>query len=142
MRSRLAQSLGYIFDRIGPDLGVRNEDSVRAVEAIRARRQSPQLFGAYYDLVLAVERDEIDEARGFAGEIVERLDTPPPAAWVASIASRPASDEDRYQRLLLPEEISAFEPRPEDFTAARERIARSRLRPRSPLGSNPALERS
>jgi HEXXH motif-containing protein len=125
MRSRLAQSLGYIFDRIGPDLGVRNEDSVRAVEAIRARRQSPQLFGAYYDLVLAVERDEIDEARGFAGEIVERLDTPPPAAWVASIASRPASDEDRYQRLLLPEEIAAFEPNPEDFAAARERIVKA-----------------
>ena len=125
MRSRLAQSLGYIFERIGPDLGVQQDDADRAVEAIRARRQSPQLFGAYYDLVLAVERDEIDEARGFAREILERLDTPLPQGWVASLSSRAASDEDRYQRLLLPEEIPALEPKPEDFAAASERIAQA-----------------
>ena len=95
MRTRLAQSVGYVFDSIGRDLGITANDSGRAVEAIRARRQSPQLFGAYYDLVLAVERDEIAEARGFAREIIERLDTPSPRAWVASLASRSASDEDR-----------------------------------------------
>ena len=122
MRTRLAQSLGYVFDSIGRDLGVTANDSGRAVEAIRARRQSPQLFGAYYDLVLAVERDEIAEARGFAREIIERLDTPSPRAWVASLASRSASDEDRYQRLLLPDDIPAFEPKPAEFTSASERI--------------------
>lgn len=123
MRSRLAQSLGYIFERIGTDLGVRRDGAERVVESVRAGRQSPQLFGAYYDLVLAVERDEIDEARGFADEIIERLDSPPPAAWVASLASRPAGDEDRYQRLLLPEDIAALEPKPQEFAAARDRVA-------------------
>ena len=122
MRFRLAQSVGYIFERIGADLGVRAEDTGRAVDSIRARRQSPHLFGSYYDLVLAVERDEIDEARGFAREILERLDAPPPSAWVASLSSRPARDEDRYQRLLLPDEIPAVEPRPEDFAASSRRI--------------------
>ena len=125
MRSRLAQSLGYIFERIGTDLAVTSGDAARVVDSVRARRQSPQLFGAYYDLVLAVERDEIDEARGFAGEILERLDAPPPRAWVASLSSRPPGDEDRYQRLLLPEEIAAFEPKAEDLAAASERMVRA-----------------
>ena len=125
MRSRLSQSLGYVFDSIGADLGVTADDSGRAVQAIRARRQSPQLFGAYYDLVLSVERDEIAEARGFAREIIERLDTPSPRAWVASLASRTASDEDRYQRLLLPDDIPAFEPKPDELAVAGDRIAQA-----------------
>ena len=125
MRSRLAQSICYIFERIGGDLGVPSDDAGRVGDSIRTRRQSPQLFGAYYDLVLAVERDEIDQARGFAGEIIERLDAPSPAVWVAALSNRPASDEDRYRRLLLPEEIAAFKPKAEDFAAASERIVKA-----------------
>src|SRR5690606_17098449 len=36
-----------------------------------------------------------------------------------------ASDEDRYQRLLLPDDIPAFEPKPAEFTSASERIVKA-----------------
>lgn len=122
MRVRLADSLSHIFERIGSDLGVGSEEAHRILEGVRARRQSPQLFGAYYDLVLTVERDDIAQARDFSGEILDRLNAPKPPEWVAALSDRPASDEDRYQRLLLPEDIPALEPRPEDFAAASKRI--------------------
>ena len=122
MRSRLAGSLDYIFERIAPDLGVGPENAARMVVSMRARRQSPQLFGAYYDLVFAVEGDDIDRARELTGEMLERLDAPFPAQWIASLSSRPALDQDRYQRLLLPDDISAFEPDPADCAVAIERI--------------------
>ena len=125
MRSRLAASLGYVFKQIGDDLGVPAADARSLVEAVEARRQSPQLFGAYYDLVLAVERDEIGAARTIAAEIRDRLNAPSPERWVASLESRPIGDQERYQRLLLPEDIAASEPASADFAAAEERIGRA-----------------
>jgi HEXXH motif-containing protein len=121
MRTRLAQSLSHVFDRIGPEISIADDVGAQIVERVLARRQSPQIFGAYYDLVLAVERDEIEGARALAAEISERLDCEPPA-WVASLSSRPAADEERYQRLLLPDDIAASEPKPDDFSIAATRI--------------------
>ena len=69
MRARLAQSLSHIFDRIGPDVGIGRDPAHRIVAGVRSQRQSPQLFGAYYDLVLAVERDDIVDAKELAAEI-------------------------------------------------------------------------
>ncbi len=123
MRVRLAQSLSYIFQQIGPDLGIDAGDSDLIATRIRERRQSPQLFGAYYDLVLAVERDEIADARRLAAEVRQRSDTPPaPERWVRSLQDRPTAEQDRYQRLLLPGDIAADEPASEDFKLALERI--------------------
>ena len=122
MRGRLAQSLSHIFERIGPELGISGEHAHRIVDGVRTRRQSPQLFGAYYDLVLAVEHDDIDDAQALAAEIGERLNARAPASWIASLASRPATDQDRYQRLLLPDDIAASEPAPADFETAHARL--------------------
>lgn len=122
MRERLAQSLAHVFDRIGPELGVEPQEAARIASDIRAERRSPQLFGAYFDLVLAVERNRIDDARSFAAEIRSRSASPAPTRWVRSFADRPPLDEERYQRLLLPDDIAASEPKREDFASAHERI--------------------
>lgn len=123
MRSRLAESLSYIFGQIGDELGVNVADASRLAQSILARRQSPHVFGAYYDLVLAVERDEIESARDLAGEILRRIGAAGPARWVASLENRPAEEAERYQRLLLPADITAVEPKAEDFARAAARIA-------------------
>ena len=122
MRDRLAQSLAYIFQRIGPDLGIGGDEAKRIVARVRERRRPPQLFGAYYDLVLAVERDEIDEARRLACEISRRSEALPPARWVRSLRDRPADEQERCQRLLLPADIAADEPTELDFRVALDRI--------------------
>ena len=125
MRERLAQSLSHVFDAIGAELGIGPDAGARITNGILARRQSPQLFGTYYDLVLAVERDEIDEAKLLAAEIEERLNAAAAACWAESLESRPAADQERYRRLLLPENIPAFEPGPSDLRSAQERIAQA-----------------
>src|SRR5438045_9647200 len=70
MRDRLADSLDYLFSQIGEDVGIDPAAAERASAEVRAAAQSPQRFGAYYDLVLAIERDEIDEARRHAEELI------------------------------------------------------------------------
>ena len=123
MRGRLAQSLSYIFERIGAELGISDDDAARVIGATRSTRQSPHVFGAYYELVLAVERDEIEPAREFARELLERCAAPAPLVWARSLGDRPSPDEARYRRMLLPEEIVAEAPDEPTLQSALGRIA-------------------
>lgn len=122
MRSRLAKSLEHIFKQVGEDLGVAPATARLAIASIRSTRQSPHTFGAYYDLVLAIEQDEIDTAKALASEILQRTSAPAPTAWGAALDDRPAPDRERYVRLLLPQEIEARHPNQEQFSAAKGRI--------------------
>ncbi|MEO7602638.1 MAG: HEXXH motif-containing putative peptide modification protein [Sphingomicrobium sp.] len=122
MRNRLAQSLSYVFDRIGHEIGVSPDDAARTIGTIRSSRQSPHVFGAYYEMILAVERDEIDLAREFASEIVERCGMSTAGAWVRSLTNRERRDEARYRRMLLPEDIVAEAPDDHQLQSALERI--------------------
>ncbi|MGF1548948.1 MAG: HEXXH motif-containing putative peptide modification protein [Sphingomonadaceae bacterium] len=70
MRFRLADSLDYIFAATGALIDIGREDAGRLVAAIRARRQSPHMFGAYYQLVLALEEEDHARARGLAAELL------------------------------------------------------------------------
>ena len=125
MRDRLTQSLTHIFDRIGPELGVASDVAGRAIESIRLKRQSPHVFGAYFEMVLAVECDEIDAAREFACEIVERSGSPVVGAWARSLNDRPRRDAARYRSMLLPEDIVANAPGSHELQPALDRIAKA-----------------
>ena len=122
MRARLADSLDHVFRALAPDLGISPRAALDAAAGIRAQRQSPHVFGAYYDLVLAVERDEIDTASALAAELIEAVGREPPATWIAALGNRSAAEAERYARLLLPETISVMEPDTPTLDEAARRI--------------------
>lgn len=120
MRARLADSLDYLFAQAGDHLAV-NEGAAAALTArIRSGRQSPHVFGAYYDLVLALDRDDPDAARDFAAELVR----PRPGARlrIAPIQDRPADELDRYRRLFLDDPDQAGPIAPEAWPELDARI--------------------
>ena len=108
MRGRLADSLDYLISRIGDDLDVDRDAAARASASIRSAPQSPHRFGAYYDLVLAVEDDDLDEARERARELIGH--EPATGLRIAAIEDRPAVEIERGRRLFLSDPALAAEP--------------------------------
>ncbi len=120
MRNRLAETLDYVFGEVGADVGVTSDLSRALIERIRSSAQSPHLFGAYYDLVFALENDELELARSFAKEM-----TAPSRATtmaIGAIDDRPAQEEDRYRRLLMTDMDYAVAPDADLMSAYRQRL--------------------
>lgn len=111
MRGRLADTLDYLFNEIGEPLGVGADETSRLTADIRSRGQSPNRFGAYYELVLAVENDDLEAARRLAGELFAGSETS--RIRVASIEERSETEVARYRRLLIPEPSMAAQPDPQ-----------------------------
>jgi hypothetical protein len=121
MRARLADSLDYIFAEGGELLGIDRAAADGIVANVRAHPQSPQMFGAYYDLVLALERDQVELARELAAQIggepfVGEL-------RIDSIDDRPAVAADRCRRLFLSQATMADAPPPGLLEECRGRVA-------------------
>src|SRR3712207_1518899 len=110
MRARLADTLDYVFDEVGEPLCVAAADARRLTERIRAGRQSPNLFGTYYEMVLAIENDGLEQARRLAAELLAQADAP--GTRIGAIEDRPIAEADRYRRLLLPDPNLSRQPDP------------------------------
>jgi HEXXH motif-containing protein len=100
LRARLAASLAHVLERAGERLA--GSEAARAAFFARLARGpvQPQVFGAYADLVLAVQEDRLDAA---AERLAELFGMPPPAAGVRFVAlGDPARDPlaARWQRLV------------------------------------------
>jgi len=65
----------------------------------RAEPQSPQVFGAYYDVVLALEGDRLKDALQAAAQIVE--ERPTFTFRISKLQDRPTDELERTLRLLL-----------------------------------------
>lgn len=124
MRSRLADSLDYLSDQVGSVLNLDRADSSATIEQIRSHPQSPQRFGAYYDLVLALEHGQIDHGRRLARELIgepaDALKT-----RVAAIDDRPSAHAERYRRLFLPEPEMAAAPGAALLADCQDRVDRA-----------------
>jgi HEXXH motif-containing protein len=120
MRERLARSLDYVFAQVGDDLAIDAPAGRRLLDTIRSGPQSPHTFGAYYDLVFAIERDEVEEARRLAGELLGRAAKG--GTSVASIDDRPEDEKERYYRLFLSGMDYAVPPDPSLMDQCRERL--------------------
>ena len=99
MRERLADSLDYVLQNVGEDLLVGTDDARALTARIRAKRQSPHLFGAYYDLVFALESGNLGGARNFASELLARPSLT--GTEISRIDERSNAEEERYRRLFL-----------------------------------------
>ena len=102
MRERLADSLDYVFGELGSALGIPADPARHLTARVRSVPQSPHMFGAYYELVLAIEADDMESARQMAAEMLALRDQSG-ATHVAGIDDRPDDEADRYRRLLLPD---------------------------------------
>lgn len=120
MRKRLADSLEYVFGEVGANLCVPSADSHAVIDRIRSSPQSPHTFGAYYDLVFALENGELDLARSFARELVARRSTGGIA--ISSVNDRPTDEQERYERLLMAGMDYAVAPDPELMAIYRNRL--------------------
>lgn len=120
MRERLADSLGYIFTEVGEELGVEPAVAEQTSARIRSEHQSPQQFGAYYDMVLAIENEELDEARRLAHELTARRAVR--GLRIGSIGNHPKSEAERYRRLFLEDPSLAGEPDPQLLAETTRRI--------------------
>jgi HEXXH motif-containing protein len=121
MRARLADTLDYVFAEVGDAIGVDREAASRATGCIRAEPQSPQTFGAYYEMVIAIEQEELEEARQLAGEILSAA--PMRGLRVGAIDDRPQDHAERYWRMFLPDEQIAMAPGAELAEQTQQRIA-------------------
>lgn len=120
MRDRLAESLEYLFHKVGDDLGVPGGAGNKLVAQVRSGPQSPHVFGAYYDLVLALEADELGYARDLAWEILKQAERS--GTKVGSIDDRPTGEAERYRRLLLADVEVADAPDAELMAECRDRL--------------------
>ena len=120
MRKRLIESLEYLFGQIGADLGLPFDACRELTTRIGLEPQSPHTFGAYFDLVFALENDELDLARALLDEMKESR--PKADTSVASIDDHPSTERDRYRRLLMTGMDYALSPDPELMGMYRKRL--------------------
>jgi hypothetical protein len=120
MRQRLADTLEYVFQEVGSALDVSRAQTAEVAARIRTTRQSPNIFGTYYELVLAVESDQIDEARALAQELLAQVDAR--GTRIAAIEERSAAEAARYRRLLIPDPELAGQPAPALLRETRARV--------------------
>jgi len=71
----------------------------RLITSARAAPQSPQVFGAYFDLVLALEGDRLKDALQAVAQIVE--ERPTFTFRISKLQDRPTDELERTLRLLL-----------------------------------------
>jgi len=120
MRERLIESLDYLFGQVGADLGLPFDACRELTTRIGLGPQSPHTFGAYFDLVFALENDELELARALVDEMNESR--PIADTSVASIDDRPSNERDRYRRLLMTGMDYALPPDPELMGMYRKRL--------------------
>ena len=120
MRERLAATLDYVFGEVGEELGIDPAEGDRVVSEISAAPQTPNRFGAYYEMVLAVESDELGEARALASELMAPADAS--GLRVAAIEDRAPGQAERYRRLLISEPGMAAQPDTTLLADTEERI--------------------
>jgi HEXXH motif-containing protein len=121
MRERLADSLEYVFGELAEMLGAATDAAAEVIRQIRSGPQSPHAFGAYYDLVLALEADDVESAREIARELLAQSGVS--GTQVGAIDDRPGSEAERYRRLLLADIEAADAPDAALMTGCRERLA-------------------
>ena len=120
MRERLADTLDYVFGEVGEQLDVVFADAERLVTRVRSERQSFNLFGIYYEIVLALEREDVDRAKRLTRELFEQR--PAGRTAIGTIESRDSAQVERLRRLILSDLGTTTEPDAALLESTRKRI--------------------
>jgi HEXXH motif-containing protein len=116
MRARLVDSLRYVVAEASGLIA-----APAGFGACLARLAhgpvSPQAFGAYYELVLALDEDDLDAAAGFLREIAQ-APARTPQILVTALAPAGHRESDRIRRLSDTDPTIAFEIEPPPAAAA------------------------
>lgn len=121
MRLRLADSLDYVFGQVGEELAISDGDGRALIARIASTPQSPHVFGSYYELVFALEDENLDLARKIARDLLASSG-PKPGTAIAAIDDRPETEEGRYRRLMMSDMDYAVPPDPVLMAGYRERL--------------------
>jgi HEXXH motif-containing protein len=126
MRERLEESLRYLVSQASAPLAFDSSRLEGFCERLRAGPVPPLVFGAYFELVLALESGDLDSAR----ELLLEIAAAPNHAGgpIVLDLGEPATDRAaaRYQRLIDTDPNEPFHvlpPPPELSLAFRQRIA-------------------
>jgi hypothetical protein len=120
MRRRLAESVRYVAAQVREALAPDPGELARFLARVESGPMSARAFAAYYDLVLALDADDLAEA---GQRLAELLSAPAaPASLCIRALGDPRSDRDadRYRRHVDtdPEQPLAIEPPPPELAAA------------------------
>jgi hypothetical protein len=98
MQSRLADSLRYILDECEGHVPFSRGDITSFLGRLESGPVSPMVFGAYCDLVLALDADALDEAQGLLAELARSPNVAAGPAIVDLAEAREDVAACRYQR--------------------------------------------
>jgi HEXXH motif-containing protein len=125
MRHRLAESMRYVAAQTAGRLTPPPERLASFLQQLERGPVSPHCFGAYYDLVLALDDDHLDEAEQ---HLREMLAAPPPQDGLRILAlgeSAHDPDVDRMRRHLDTDptlSLAVVPPPPDVAATCRRRI--------------------
>ena len=71
MRLGLARSLAYVFEESQPFLNIDSSIVNTALEQIRAAKTHPGVFARYYDLVFAINNQDLQQAQKLVDELLD-----------------------------------------------------------------------
>lgn len=120
MRGRLAESLRYILDQTAGHIAVPSAEMARFLTRLEGGPISPLVFGAYCDLVLALDADALGEAERLLEEIAAAPNVLAELRVIELADPRVDAGADRYRRLVDTDESLPFtiEPPPPGKAAA------------------------
>jgi hypothetical protein len=90
MRRALADRLRYIIDQAAGHVTVPTAEMAGFLRRLAGGPVSPLVFGTYCDLVLALDGDDLDEARPRRSSRRSRRRPMPPPSCASSISATPA----------------------------------------------------
>jgi HEXXH motif-containing protein len=120
MRVRVADTRDFVLGEVGEQLDVDYADAERLVERVRSERQSFNLFGIYYEIVLALENEDVDRAKLLARELFGQR--PAGRTAIGTIESRDPAQVERLRRLILSDLGTATEPGAALLESTRKRL--------------------
>lgn len=126
MRQRLVDSLRYIQSQSGEHLTFPEPEFGRLVKRLGEGPVGSSVFAVYYDLVLAIGQDDLDEAQRCIEELVSLAGKAPYGPEILALKDyRTDRVSDRFRRFVDTDPANHFTilpPPPEKVAACRQRI--------------------